>query len=156
MISPQRYYTSKSIVSQVIFQLRRSDIVVSDSDIKAYGFSDILFALKLAKRISLGASRISLQSNKTRRRRIKLPNFLMRSWAKQSFLRKSGIFMPSASFVHRNVISGLGDTLVRGTNDLVRGAIFFHAVSTPARNSRNREKGCVHLDRNVKHTVNKT
>ena len=64
--------------------------------------------------------------------------------------------MPSASFVHRNVISGLGDTLVGRTNDLVRGAIFFHTVSTPARNSRDREKRSIHFGRNIKHTVNET
>ena len=71
----------------MIFRLRRSDIVASDSDMKAYGFRDILFAIKarnahiVSARISLGESRISLQSNRTRRRRIKLRNFLMRSWA---------------------------------------------------------------------------
>ena len=35
-----------------------------------YSFSDIIFAPKLAKQISLGVSRISLQSNITRQRRI--------------------------------------------------------------------------------------
>ena len=30
----------------MIFRLRRSDIVASDSDMKAYGFRDILFAIK--------------------------------------------------------------------------------------------------------------
>ena len=30
----------------MIFRLRRSDIVASDSDMKAYGFRDILFASK--------------------------------------------------------------------------------------------------------------
>ena len=57
--------------------------------LKPYGSSDILFALKarnahiVSGRIPLGDSRISLRSNRTRRRRIKLPNFLMRSWAKR-------------------------------------------------------------------------
>lgn len=64
--------------------------------------------------------------------------------------------MLSASFVHRDIISGLGDTLVRRTDDLVRGAVFFHTVSAPARNSRNREKRRVHFGGNAKHTVDKT
>ena len=34
--------------ARVIFRLRRSDIVASDSDMKACGFRDILFAMKLA------------------------------------------------------------------------------------------------------------
>ena len=34
--------------ARVIFRLRRSDIVASDSDMKACGFRDILFAIKLA------------------------------------------------------------------------------------------------------------
>ena len=37
------------------------------------------------RRIPLGESRISLQSNRTRQRRIKLRNFLMRSCAKRGF-----------------------------------------------------------------------
>ncbi|MBQ6818916.1 MAG: hypothetical protein IJP35_04835, partial [Clostridia bacterium] len=40
--------------------------------LKPCGFSDILFAHKLAKQISLGVSRITLRSNQTRRRRIEL------------------------------------------------------------------------------------
>ena len=43
-----------------------------ESDIKSLGLSDILFAPKLAKQISLGVSRITLRSNRTRRRRIEL------------------------------------------------------------------------------------
>ena len=43
-----------------------------ESDIKSFGLSDILFAPKLAKQISLGVSRITLRSNRTRRRRIEL------------------------------------------------------------------------------------
>lgn len=42
------------------------------SDIIATAIVSILFALKLAKRIPLGASRISLRSNITRHRRIEL------------------------------------------------------------------------------------
>ena len=61
------------MVSQVIFRLRRSDIIAAAIVIlKPCGFSDILFAIKLAKQISLGASRISLRSNRTRLRRIEL------------------------------------------------------------------------------------
>ena len=45
--------------------------------------SDILFAHNLPKAIPLGVSRISLRSNITRRPRIKLPNILMGSWAKE-------------------------------------------------------------------------
>ncbi|MBR6793194.1 MAG: hypothetical protein IKM48_02410, partial [Clostridia bacterium] len=40
--------------------------------LKPCGFSDILFAHKLAKQISLGVSRITLRSHRTRRRRIEL------------------------------------------------------------------------------------
>ena len=53
--------------ARVIFRLRRSDIIATAIVIlRPYGFSDILFALKLAKQISLGVSRISLRSNITR------------------------------------------------------------------------------------------
>ena len=46
----------------MIFLLRKSDI-------ETYGFSDIIFAIKTARRaISLGFSRISLRSNITRRK----------------------------------------------------------------------------------------
>ena len=41
--------------------------------------SDILFALKLAKQISLSDSRISLRSNRTRRRRIELAWYSVKS-----------------------------------------------------------------------------
>jgi len=58
--------------ARMIFRLRRSDMIATAIVIlKPYGFSDILFATKLAQRISLGVSRISLRSNTTRRRRIK-------------------------------------------------------------------------------------
>ena len=40
---------------------------------------------KLAKQISLGISQISLRSNRTRQRRIKLRGLLMRSWATRRF-----------------------------------------------------------------------
>ena len=80
------FYHKSAEKARVIFRLRRSDIIATAIVIlKPYGFSDILFALKLAKQISLGVSRISLRSNRTRPRRIKLPNFLMRSWAKLGF-----------------------------------------------------------------------
>ena len=79
---PYSLYNKSAEKARVIFQLRRSDMIACAIVIlKPYGFSDILFAIKLAKQIPLGASRISLRSNRTRRRRIKLPNFLMRSWA---------------------------------------------------------------------------
>jgi len=51
---------------------RMNIIAIAIVILKPYGFSDILFARELAKRISLGVSRISLQSNRTRRRRIEL------------------------------------------------------------------------------------
>ena len=41
-------YHKSAEKARVIFRLRRSDIVASDSDMKAYGFRDILFAIKLA------------------------------------------------------------------------------------------------------------
>ena len=54
--------------------LTKGSVIFSlcESDIKSFGLSDILFAPKLAKQISLGVSRISLRSNRTRRRRIEL------------------------------------------------------------------------------------
>ena len=70
--------------------------------LKPYGFSDILFAIKLAKQIPLGVSRISLRSNRTRRRRIKLPNFLMRSWAKQFFFILSVSLLNDESCAENN------------------------------------------------------
>ena len=57
----------------IFFALAKSDIIACAIVIlKPCGFSDILFAHKLAKRITLGVSRISLRSNITRRRRIEL------------------------------------------------------------------------------------
>ncbi len=47
--------------------------------------SDILFVPKLPKAITLDESQISLRSNKTRQRRIKLPNVPMGSWALNAF-----------------------------------------------------------------------
>ena len=46
MLNP--LYHKSAEEARVIFRLRRSDIVASDSDMKAYGFRDILFAIKLA------------------------------------------------------------------------------------------------------------
>ena len=55
------YYITKQNFSQVIFRLRRSDIIAIATVIfKPFGFSDILFTIKLAKRIALVARRISL------------------------------------------------------------------------------------------------
>ena len=52
----------------VICWLRQRDIVASDSDIAPLRSAVILYSPpKLAKRISLGVSRISLRSNRTRR-----------------------------------------------------------------------------------------
>ena len=57
----------------IFFAFAKSDIIATAIVIlKPCGFSGILFALKLAKRIPLGASRIALRSNITRHRRIKL------------------------------------------------------------------------------------
>ena len=57
----------------IFFAFAKSDIIATAIVIlKPCGFSGILFALKLAKRIPLGASRISLRSNITRHRRIEL------------------------------------------------------------------------------------
>ena len=57
----------------IFFAFAKSDIIATAIVIlKLCGFSGILFALKLAKRIPLGASRISLRSNITRHRRIEL------------------------------------------------------------------------------------
>ena len=51
----------------IFFAFAKSDIIATAIVIlKPCGFSGILFALKLAKRIPLGASRISLRSNITR------------------------------------------------------------------------------------------
>ena len=53
----------------VICRLRQRDIVASDSDIAPLRSAVILYSPpKLAKRISLGVSRISLRSNRTRRK----------------------------------------------------------------------------------------
>ena len=71
MLTP--LYHKSAEKTRVIFRLRRSDIIAAAIVIlKPYGFSDILFARELAKRIPLGVSRISLRSNTTRRRRIEL------------------------------------------------------------------------------------
>ncbi len=52
----------------IFFAFAKSDIIATAIVIlKPCGFSGILFALKLAKRITLGVSRISLRSNITRR-----------------------------------------------------------------------------------------
>jgi hypothetical protein len=60
-------YHKSAEKARVIFRLRWSDIIaVAIVILRPYGFSDILFALKLAKQISLGVSRISLRSNITR------------------------------------------------------------------------------------------
>ena len=51
----------------IFFAFAKSDIIaIAIVILKPYGFSDILFALKLAKQISLGVCRISLRSNITR------------------------------------------------------------------------------------------
>jgi len=56
----------------IFFAFAKSVIATAIVILKPYGFSGILFALKLAKRIPLGASRISLRSNITHHRRIEL------------------------------------------------------------------------------------
>ena len=68
------------LITSLLFLLSVSDMLTKvsvifslcESDIKSFGLSDILFAPKLAKQISLGVSRITLRSNRTRRRRIEL------------------------------------------------------------------------------------
>ena len=72
---------------------------------KACGFRVILFAIKLAQRISLGESRISLQSNRTRQRRIKLRNFLMRSYVNALF------FLALHIIIRRDLAAFSGATL---------------------------------------------
>jgi len=54
----------------IFFAFAKSVIATAIVILKPCGFSDILFAFKLAKRIPLGASRVSLRSNITRHRRI--------------------------------------------------------------------------------------
>ena len=47
--SPLQLLYTYTVLSQVIFRLRRSDIIaIAIVILKPYGFSDILFALKLA------------------------------------------------------------------------------------------------------------
>ena len=53
-------YHKSAEKARVIFRLRRSDIVASDSDMKAYGFRDILFAKNSRSEYHLGVAQISL------------------------------------------------------------------------------------------------
>ena len=72
-VTKSREALSFSAFLVIFFAFAKSDIIATAIVIlKPCGFSDILFALKLAKRIPLGASRISLRSNITRHRRIEL------------------------------------------------------------------------------------
>ena len=60
------------------------------------------------------------------------------------------------SFLKRSVLVLVRDELVRGAYDLLGGVEFLDSVRAPARNTRDREEGSVHLDGDVEHTVNET
>lgn len=98
----------------MIFRLCRSDIIAFWQQCYCNLIVSVLFYSppKLAKRISLGVSRITLRSNRTRLWRIKLRDFLMRS------LVRHPIFYSIESFSSRFTVASFISTYVveaRGT-----------------------------------------
>ena len=103
-VTKSREALSFSAFLVIFFAFAKSDIIATAIVIlKPCGFSGILFAMKLAKRIPLGASRISLRSNITRHRRIELAWYSDKSITPNGFLPfLSGLFQNASCIYGKN------------------------------------------------------